>query len=102
MRAAVIGLLSGNPISPECTDLHAQWLFRPETLDRHGFNPGEFASYAQMVLQQDAKAAEINQRGLRCIAHEAGSLMAEEYDVLAFQNWVRAQLARGSNSSHSD
>ena len=49
---------------------------------------------SQMVLQQDAGAAEINQRGLRCIAHEAGTLTAEEYEVFAFQNWVREQLNR--------
>lgn len=82
------------PLSPERTELHAQWLFREDTLARSDFNPSKFAHYAQMVLQQDAGAAEINQRGLRCIAHEAGTLMAEEYEVFAFQNWVREQLNR--------
>ena len=87
------------PLSTERTELHAQWLFRTETLERQDFNASEFAGYAQLVLQQDARAAEINQRGLRCIAHEAGTLMAEEYDVFAFQNWVREQLAQGETSS---
>ncbi len=81
-----------SPLAAERTELRAQWLFREETLAKPGFNASEFASFAQMVLCQDAGAAELNQRGLHCIAHEQGLLMAEEYAVLQFQRWVRAQL----------
>ena len=40
-------------------------------------------------------AAELNQRGMRSIRYKGGSLMAEEYEVHAFQDWVRAQWQRG-------
>ncbi|WP_066049359.1 aromatic ring-hydroxylating dioxygenase subunit alpha [Halioglobus sp. HI00S01] len=86
------------PLSPVKTELCAQWLFRPETLEIPHFNPAEFAHYAEMVLGQDARAAEMNQRGLSSIAHQTGRLMAEEYEVHAFQEWVRAQLAQAEES----
>ena len=80
------------PLAVDRTELSAQWLFRPETLKRDGFDAEEFASYAQMVMLQDARVAELNQRGLQSIAHERGVLMAEEYDVFNFQQWVRRQI----------
>jgi Rieske 2Fe-2S family protein len=41
---------------------------------------------------QDAGIAETNQRGLGALPHEAGVLLPEEYEVFAFQQWVRDQL----------
>jgi len=37
---------------------------------------------------------ELVQQGLGCMAHQAGVLMPEEYDVHKFQDWVRSELAR--------
>lgn len=87
------------PLSVDRTELRAQWFFREETLARDDFRASEFANYARLVLRQDARAAEMNQRGLRCIAHDHGVLMAEEYEVLAFQRWVIEQLARGDTGN---
>ncbi|MEH6581381.1 MAG: aromatic ring-hydroxylating dioxygenase subunit alpha [Halioglobus sp.] len=83
------------PLGPESTEIQSEWLFRPETLSRPDFDPAKIAAFAEMVLEQDGMASELNQRGLRSIRFEKGSLMAEEYEVHAFQNWVRAQWARG-------
>ena len=83
------------PLGPETTEVQAQWLFRAETLARDDFDPAAVAAFAQTVLEQDGMASELNQRGLRCIRFEQGSLMAEEYEVHAFQNWVRQQWQRG-------
>jgi Rieske 2Fe-2S family protein len=38
----------------------------------------------------------MNQRGLRSIRFQEGSLMAEEYEVYDFQQWVRTQWQRGA------
>ncbi len=84
------------PLGPEKTEVSAQWLFRPETLARADFDPAKVASFAEMVLEQDGMASELNQRGLRSIRYQQGSLMAEEYEVHAFQNWVREQWQRGA------
>lgn len=83
------------PIGPEKTEVHAQWLFRPDTLAREDFDPAEMAAFGTMVLEQDGMASELNQRGLRSIRYQGGTLMAEEYEVYAFQEWVRTQWQRG-------
>lgn len=80
------------PLGPERTEIQAQWLFSKENLANPEFDPAQVASFAQLVLDQDARVSEINQRGLRSIKHQQGTLMAEEYAVHEFQNWVRTQL----------
>lgn len=89
-----VRVVSLRPLAAQRTEVSAQWLFRPQTLAREDFDPGAVASFAQMVLEQDARACELNQRGLRSLRHQRGTLMAEEYDVHAFQNWVRQQWQR--------
>ena len=84
------------PLGPETTEVQSEWLFRPETLAREDFNAAEVAAFAEMVLEQDGMASEMNQRGLRSIRYQGGSLMAEEYEVYAFQEWVRTQWQRGA------
>jgi len=76
--------------------VHAEWLFRPETLATDDFNAAEVAAFATTVLEQDGMASEMNQRGLRSIRFQEGSLMAEEYEVYDFQQWVRTQWQRGA------
>jgi Rieske 2Fe-2S family protein len=46
------------------------------------------------VMLEDAAVAELNQQGLRSIAHTEGVLMPEEYAVYTFQRWVADELAR--------
>jgi phenylpropionate dioxygenase-like ring-hydroxylating dioxygenase large terminal subunit len=81
------------PLGPEQTEIQAEWLYRPETLARDDFDVVEFSGYAELVMGQDARVAELNQQGLHCIRHQHGALMAEEYDVFNLQNWVREQLS---------
>jgi Rieske 2Fe-2S family protein len=82
------------PIGPEETELEAQWLFPPALLADPGFDHRNTTDFARQVMAEDAAVCEINQRGLRAKAHASGVLMAEEYEVHQFQNWVRRQLAR--------
>jgi len=84
------------PLGPEQTLVESEWLFRPETLASEDFNAAEVAAFATTVLEQDGMASEMNQRGLRSIRYQGGSLMAEEYEVFAFQQWVRSQWQRGA------
>jgi Rieske 2Fe-2S family protein len=46
------------------------------------------------VLAEDAEVCELNQRGLHAAPHMAGVVMPEEYVVLQFHDWVRAELSR--------
>jgi Rieske 2Fe-2S family protein len=81
------------PLGPEKTELHIEWLFSEETLADKSFDIEKAAGFAKLVMQQDAFVSELNQKGLHCIQHKQGVLMAEEYDVHNFQNWVRDQLS---------
>jgi Rieske 2Fe-2S family protein len=43
-------------------------------------------------MSEDARACEINQRGLHALPHRVGVLMPEEYMVHSFHQWIRARL----------
>lgn len=80
------------PLSPERTRLTAEWYFPEATLDQPGFDAAEVAGFAKLVLAQDGEAAEMNQRGLRSPAFEAGRLMPEEYEISRFHDWLRRNM----------
>jgi len=85
-----------HPIGPERTELRAQWLFPARTLADKEFDLGNIVEFGQMVMDQDGAICEINQRGLRSIAHKSGTLMPQEYVIHQFHQWVRASLAQPS------
>jgi len=80
------------PLSPERTRLTAEWYFSKETMAQPGFDAGEVAGFAKIVLGQDGDASEMNQRGLRSPAFAHGRLMPEEYEIHRFHKWVLQQL----------
>jgi glycine betaine catabolism A len=84
------------PLSPTRTRLIAEWHFSPETLAQPGFNAGEVAAFAKIVLAQDGAAAEMNQRGIASPAFRSGRLMPEEYEIFRFNQWVLAEMETGS------
>jgi glycine betaine catabolism A len=83
------------PTGPETTRLTAEWYFALETLAQPGFDAGAVAAFAEIVLRQDAAAAEMNQRGLRSPAFKAARLMPQEFDIHRFHQWVLAEIAKG-------
>lgn len=80
------------PLAPERTRLTAEWLFSEATLAQPGFDAGEVARFATLVLDQDGAACEMNQRGLKSDRFERGRLMPQEFDILKFHDWVRGQM----------
>jgi Rieske 2Fe-2S family protein len=80
------------PLGPERTRLTAEWHFSPETLARPGFDAAEVAAFALIVLEQDAAAAEMNQRGIRSPSYRQGRLMPQEFDIARFHSWVIRQM----------
>jgi len=80
------------PLGPEQTELQVEWLFPAATLEDPDANIQSAIEFTQTVMDEDAMVAELNQRGLHARSHEHGVLMAEEYDVADFQNWVRERL----------
>jgi len=82
------------PHGPEHTAVHVQWLVAPEARTQPKFDIQPAVEFVTQVMSEDAAVCELTQQGLRAIAHRAGVLMPEEYDVHRFQNWVRGELAR--------
>ncbi|MGV8986863.1 MAG: aromatic ring-hydroxylating oxygenase subunit alpha [Cypionkella sp.] len=80
------------PVSASQTRLVAEWHFGPETLAQPGFDAAKIAAFAQLVLDQDGDATEMNQRGMTSPAFTAGRLMPQEYDIHRFHQWVRQQM----------
>lgn len=82
------------PLGPEETELRVEFLTSPQILADPNFNLADIVSFTSEVMLEDASVAELNQQGLRSIAHAQGVLMPEEYAVYTFQRWVSAALAR--------
>ncbi len=80
------------PLSADKTYLRADWFFPQAALDDETLDIAKFTSFAKQVIDEDSRAAELNQRGLANRAHSRGTLMAEEYDVHRFQQWVKQCL----------
>ncbi|HVW70549.1 MAG TPA: aromatic ring-hydroxylating dioxygenase subunit alpha [Steroidobacteraceae bacterium] len=80
------------PLAPEQTELSVEFLFLPETLQDPARDISGAVEFTKQVMQEDADVCEINQRGLHSSPHRHGVLMAEEYLVAGFQDWVRRGL----------
>jgi len=80
------------PLGPERMELRAEYLFAPTALASEGFDLRKVVDFADLVMSEDARACEINQRGLHALPHRVGVLMPEEYMVHSFHQWIRARL----------
>ena len=87
-----VRIVSLVPTGSDTTQLTAEWLFSPTTMNQKAFDPAQVAAFASIVLEQDAEAAEMNQRGLRSPLFEAGRLMPQEFYIYRFHEWVRGRL----------
>jgi Rieske 2Fe-2S family protein len=77
------------PLSPTTMELSVEWLFKKETLEDPNYDMENVTEFAKLVMEQDAWACEINQKGVMNPRFEKGTLMPEEYIVKEFHDWVR-------------
>jgi phenylpropionate dioxygenase-like ring-hydroxylating dioxygenase large terminal subunit len=80
------------PLAVERTEVSMEWLFPPAVLEREDFDLDHATALGRRVVEQDVRACELNQRGLRALPHESGVLVKQEYWVREFQLWVQARL----------
>ena len=80
-------------VSAEVTELTAEWLLLPETLQDPDYDLSNIVDFGKLVMEQDARACELNQKGLHAAPLENGVLMPEEYILKRFHDWVRGGLA---------
>ena len=86
-------IVSVRPTGPEEMGLTAEWLFPSETLANKDFDLENTVSFGRLVVEQDGAICEVNQRGIRSLAHREGILMAQEYAVRNFQERARRSLS---------
>jgi len=92
-HADYVRSISVRPVAPERTQLVAEWMFLPGTLEQPGFDIEQVVAFARRVVQEDGHVCELAQQGMRSARHEAGVLMPPEYWVKSFQDWVRDSVA---------
>ncbi|MEE4235280.1 MAG: aromatic ring-hydroxylating dioxygenase subunit alpha [Anderseniella sp.] len=80
------------PLGPERIELQAEWLFEPETLADSRYDKSNVVEFAKLVMEQDGRACEVNQKGLHALPFKQGVLMPEEYLLKRFHDWVRNGL----------
>ena len=81
------------PIESEKVKISAEWLFEKKTLKNKSYNKENVISFACKVMEQDAKACELNQKGIHSMPYKNGVLMPEEYVIKKFHDWLRKKLA---------
>jgi Rieske 2Fe-2S family protein len=78
---------------PEQVELTVDWLLPPGIAERHADELEKMVALGRLVVAQDGRACELNQRGLRSRRHREGVLMPQEHAVHEFHGWLRARLA---------
>ncbi len=81
------------PTGPETTRLVVDWLLPEDDQDRTAENLDHMVELGRLVVEQDGKVCELNQRGIHSLCHEAGVLVAQEYELWRFHKWLRQRLA---------
>jgi Rieske 2Fe-2S family protein len=85
------------PLGPERTQLTVNWMLLPQTLASGAVDIPALIALGNQVVQEDARVCELNQKGLRSLRHHSGVLVPQEYDILAFDNWVMDRLRAGTS-----
>jgi Rieske 2Fe-2S family protein len=72
------------PEGPERTVVISEFLFRPETIERDGFDPSEVVEFRDLVAKQDWTVCELAQRGVRSRFYEHGVYPRHEKYLYGF------------------
>jgi len=80
------------PRGPEATQLVVDWLLPPGIRDTHAAEIDNMLALGRLVVQQDGRACELNQQGLKSLRHERGVLVPQEYSLWEFHEWLRDRL----------
>ena len=81
------------PRGPESVELTVDWLLPPGVAERHVRALDKMVELGRLVVAQDGRVCELNQKGLRSRRHREGVLMPQEAALLEFHDWLRARLA---------
>lgn len=80
------------PTGPESVTLIVDWLLLPGVYESHESEMEKMLQLGRLVVEQDGRACELNQQGLKSSRHEAGVLVPQEYWLWEFHEWLRGKL----------
>jgi Rieske 2Fe-2S family protein len=80
------------PRSADSVELIIDWLLLPQVRDSHPDELRAGTEFGRLVVEQDGRICELNQRGLRSQRHQSGVLVPQEEGVWAFHEWLRKRL----------
>lgn len=80
------------PRGPESVELIIDWLLLPDVAESYGGELAKMLELGRLVVEQDGRACELNQQGLKSRPHEHGVLVPQEYYVAEFHRWLRNRL----------
>ena len=89
------------PLGPEGVQLTIDWLLPPGVREAHADSFGRILGLAQRVIEQDSRACELNQQGLKSIRHRHGVLVPQERTVWEFHEWLRAKLVGSDEAARN-
>jgi Rieske 2Fe-2S family protein len=81
------------PKGPERVELTVDWLLPPGVAEAHPEELERLCALGRLVVAQDGRVCEVNQRGLKSRRHREGVLMPQEHGVKEFHDWLRARLS---------
>ena len=87
-----VSILRVLPSGPESVEVCWNVIYHPSVLERDDVNLDKTVELARLVIEQDSRICEIQQRGIRCIRHKTGILVPQEEDLLDFHEWVLGML----------
>ena len=87
-----IRIVRVTPTESEKVTITSEWLFEEATLKNENYDKENVITFACRVMEQDALACELNQKGIHSSPYQNGVLMPEEYVIKKFHDWLRGQL----------
>lgn len=81
------------PRGPERVELTVDWLLPPGVAEAHPQELERLYALGRLVVAQDGRACELNQRGLKSRRHREGVLMPQEHALKEFHDWLRDRLS---------
>ena len=82
------------PINSEEVELTAEWLFPESTLADRDYKMSNVVDFGILVMNQDARISEVNQRGVYNLGESSGVLMPEEYIIKNFHKYIKNKIRK--------
>lgn len=80
------------PLAPEKTEVVSELLFHPSVPGNYDDDIKNISDFNDLVMEQDCRICEINQKGLHSNRFKNGVLVPQEYGLFKFHNWVLREL----------